>query len=189
MNFIPTQPEKAQDVPYYEDVTSQDGWQGQDTTKSMETLKSEVVQAISRLGGLVVGFQRGKFETEVGAREGFRIHYSIEASNGKMVAGRIDIAALPIKSDISYRRTSEQRQERSLKMALYMFRNSMKGVWFLQQLSPGYSALMPWMLVDGKEGKTISQLWSESTVMKNLLPPGESEFVDGKYTVSAKEGE
>ena len=182
MNFIPDQPKNNQEVPYFEDATSDAGWQGQATTKSIETLKSEIVQAVSRLGGLVVGFQRGKFETGKYTREGFRVHYSIEAANGRMVAGMIDIAALPIKKSVSYRSSIEKRQEQSLKMALYMFRDAMNGLWFLQQLSPGYSALMPWMLTEG--GKTISQLWSESPVMQNLLPPGESEFVDGKFTVS-----
>ena len=58
-NFIPDQPKKAVDVPFYDDVSSEGGWQGQSTTKSIDTLKSEIVQAVSRLGGLVVGFQKG----------------------------------------------------------------------------------------------------------------------------------
>ncbi len=27
---------------------------------------------------------------------------------------------------------------------------------------------------------TISQLWSESATMKNLLPPGEEDFIEGE---------
>lgn len=53
-NFIPDQPKKAADVPYFDDVSSDAGWQGQATTKSIETLKSEIVQAVCRLGGLVI---------------------------------------------------------------------------------------------------------------------------------------
>jgi len=35
------------------------------------------------------------------------------------------------------------------------------------------------MLVDGE--KTVTQLWQESKVMQNLLPPGETDFVEGNY--------
>lgn len=67
-------------------------------------------------------------------------------------------------------------------MALYMLRQGLSGLWFLQQLSPGYAALMPWMLTSGKNGeKTITQLWSESQSFSNLLPPGNAEFVEGTY--------
>ena len=73
------------------------------------------------------------------------------------------------------------KKEKALKMALYMLRISLDGMWFMQQLSPGYAPLMPWMIAN-QEGKTVSQLWAESSVMNNLLPPGESEFVEGEVT-------
>jgi hypothetical protein len=59
-----------------------------------------------------------------------------------------------------------------------MLRNSFDGLWFLQQLSPGFAPLMPFMLADGN--MTVSQLWSESSMMSNLLPPGEGDFVEGQ---------
>ncbi|MFA5714419.1 MAG: hypothetical protein WC998_01590 [Candidatus Paceibacterota bacterium] len=180
MNFIPEQSKKASDVPYFENVTASDGWQGQSTTKSIETLKSEIVQAISRLGGTVQSFQRGKFQIGKTEREGFQVSYFIETSTGKLFNGRVDIAALPNKYDPRSRSNIEKRREQSLKMALFMFRNAMDGLWFLQQLSPGYAGLIPWMLQEGSE-KTFTQLWTEGATMDNLLPPGESEFVDAKY--------
>jgi hypothetical protein len=65
-------------------------------------------------------------------------------------------------------------------MSLYMLRTALDGTWFLQQLSPGYAPLMPWMLVDGEH--TITQLWQESSIMRNLLPPGETDFVvEGQF--------
>jgi hypothetical protein len=134
------------------------------------TLQSEVTQSISRLGGLVISFQKGAFQGEV-IRDGFRIHYAITATDGHQVPGRIDIAALPAYSD--------KRRDASLRMALYMLRVALDGTWFLQQLSPGYSALVPFMLV--KDDKTLSQMWSESSIMNNLLPPGEDEFTEGEY--------
>jgi hypothetical protein len=159
-------------VPYYEDAKKEDGWQGQATTKTIKALQSEITQAVSRLGGLVTGFQKGSFQGVEGDRDGFRIHYAIEAADGRQIPGRIDIAALPVDPDINwYRADKNKHREASLKMALYMLRAALDGTWFLQQLSPGYSALVPFML--GQGDKTLSQMWSESAVMKNLLPPGD----------------
>ena len=159
-NFIPEQPKKAFEVPYFDDVTSDAGWQGHSTTKSIETLKSEIVQAVSRLGGMVTGFQKGKFMIGTQERNGFRVLYTIESGDGQMVPGRIDIASLPVRRSTMDRRQSsyEKRCENSLKMALYMLRNGFDGLWFLQQLSPGFAPLMPFMLIKGD--LTVSQLWS-----------------------------
>jgi hypothetical protein len=60
-----------------------------------------------------------------------------------------------------------------------MVRNALDGMWFMQQLSPGYASLMPWMMATKEQ--TISQLWSESSSMRNILPPGDSEFVEGTF--------
>ena len=176
--FIPEQPNEAQQVPFFDDVTGEGGWQGHGTSKSIDTLKAEIISSIARLGGLVSGFQRGTFQISGQERDGFQIHYSIETPDGSMVPGRIDVAALPIKKVASRRKSEKTRREKSLRMALYMLRQAMDGLWFLQQLSPGYAPMMPWMI--GKGGKTISQLWAESPVMSNLLPdPGEA-FVEGE---------
>jgi hypothetical protein len=176
-NFIPDQPKAVENVPFYEDVTSAQGWQGQTTTKSMETLKSEITMAVSRLGGMVNGFQKGIFLVGNQERQGFRVSYSIEIPDGKFMPGRIDIAALPVrKAPIN---SFNSRCEKSLKMALYMLRNSFDGLWFLQQLSPGFAPLMPFML-SGTKDLTVSQLWSETALMQSLLPPGDADFIEGE---------
>ncbi len=181
MNFIPETPKnEIQDVPYYDDVTSEGGWQGHSTSKSIETLKAEIIAAIGRLGGLVTGFQRGTFTIVDQMREGFQVLYGIERPDGEFIRGRIDVAALPVRDDYKRRRSFDTRREKSLKMALYMLRTALDGSWFLQQLSPGYAPLMPWMLAHGN--KTVTQLWQESPVMNALLPPGGSDFIDGEFT-------
>lgn len=170
MNFIPSQPKGEVTVPYFEDANREEGWQGYSTTKGIERLKSEITESITRLGGFVSGFQQGRFLTEKSReRDGFQIHYSIESANGMMMPGRLDIAALPVKD-----KWNGLRKDKSLRMALYMLRVALDGMWFMQQLSPGYAPLMPWMV--GKDGRTISQMWADSPVMSRLLPPGESEF-------------
>lgn len=181
MEFIPEQfKSESQEVPFFDDVTGEGGWQGHSTSKSLDTLKSEVMTSISRLGGLVTGFQRGIFQIGNVRREGFQIHYVIEQSDGTMSRGRLDIAALPVKDDYRLQRSFEKRKEKSLKMALYMLRNALDGTWFLQQLSPGFAPLLPWMLEE-RSGKTLTQLWSESISMGNLLPPPESDFITSNY--------
>lgn len=182
MDFIPEQPE-SRDVPFYDDVTSEGGWQGHRTQKSLDKLQVEVTDSLTRLGATVIGFQRGVFITGSHKRDGFRIRYFIQSPDGNTsIPGQFDIAALPIKTDYKLRKTENRRRADSLKMALYMARDAIDGLWYLQQLSPGFAPLMPWLLASS-ENKTISQLWSESTVMKNLLPPGGSDFdvVEGEY--------
>lgn len=179
MNFVPEQPTDSTKVPFFDEADKEAGWQGQATTKSIKTLQSEIIESISRLGGLVINFQRGSFQSEFGNRDGFRVHYVVQAGDGRQVPGRIDIAALPVKPDTYRSNSIDKRREQSLKMALYMLRTALDGTWFLQQLSPGYSALIPFMLMSGT-GKTVSELWAESSVMNNLLPPGDDEFVNGE---------
>lgn len=167
MNFTPDQRE-AQKVPFFEDATRSEGWQGYTTTKNTERLKNEVKDAIHRLGGFVVDFRQGTFHVDGKDRQGFQVHY--------VVAGRparLDIAALPVKD-----RWNTKKKEQSLKMALYMLAAGLNGAWFMQQLIPGYAPLMPMML--GEDGKTISQLWSESSVMSRLLPPGDGDFIEAE---------
>ncbi|MCK4817812.1 hypothetical protein KA005_18725, partial [bacterium] len=115
MEFIPEQPSKALEIPYFDDVTSEGGWRGMSTGKSIETLKSEVTQAIARLGGVVAGFVRGKMITPDGLeRGGFQIHYAIEAEGGKMIPGRLEIAALPVREKRRMRPgTLERKKEAS----------------------------------------------------------------------------
>jgi len=171
------QPEekKAQKVPFYEEASREEGWQGYSTTKSIKTLQAEIGDAVGRLGGIVSGFQRGTFQIDAQTREGFQVHYSIQNPGGQLVPGRMDVAALPVKN-----KWDAAKKEKSLRMALYMLRNALDGMWFMQQLSPGYAALMPWMI--GVDGKTITQLWSESSTMNRLLPPSDSEFIIAEVT-------
>ncbi|OGO26442.1 MAG: hypothetical protein A2136_05565 [Chloroflexi bacterium RBG_16_54_11] len=178
MNFIPETPKEEQEVPYFDDVTEKDGWQGMATTKSIETLQNEITNALFRLGAHVLSFQRGKYQGKT-SRDGFRVHYVLMAADGRNVPGRIDIAALPVKTSYSLSRTEKKRRDQALRMALYMLRTAMQGAWNMQQLSPGFSALVPFMLGQGTD-KTISELWSESPIMNNLLPPGDEEFIEGE---------
>lgn len=187
MAFKPNVPKLENSVPYFDDVTSTEGWQGQTTGKSIAQLKSEITSAISRMGGLVSAFIEGADDSlvidgEKVIRYGYQIHYSIEDVTGKMMPGQIDIVALPVRNDIRLRRSYETRKQQSLKMALYMFAISTNGLWFMEKLSPGYSGLMPFMLAD--KNRTISQLWVEGVKLGNLLPPPSD--IDSNTTIEGK---
>lgn len=161
--FTPDQ-NQAQKVPFFEDAKKEDGWKGHTTTKSEQRLQNEIKEALVRLGGLVVGFQKGTFQIENQTRQGYRIHYVIQNR-----PSRLDIAALPVKD-----KWNNKKKEQSLKMALFMLEIGLSGAWFMQILSPGYSPLMPFVLTE--DGKTISELWSEQTPLGKLLPAGTQKF-------------
>jgi len=175
MNFIPSQTIEAQEVPYFEDAKKSEGWQGQATEKAAKVLKSEIREALSRLGGQITTFQQGAFQINELSRDGFQIGYVVEAADGRQVSGRINIAALPVRID------TPKRRDQSLRMALYMLRVSLDGSWLFQQLSPGYSALVPFML--GSGNKTVSEIWLDSPIMNKLLPPGKQDFIEGEVKV------
>lgn len=165
MDFIPEQPTDVVEVPFYEDVKGDGGWQGHRTRKSERLLQGEISKAVSRLGGMVTGFQKGAF----GSRVGYRIHYTVSRPGGELWPGRMDIAALPVRN--------KGNMEKSLIMSLYMVRNTLDGSWFLQQLSPGFIPLLPWMLVPGKKGKNFTEQMTDDGMLQ--LPTG--DVVDGEF--------
>lgn len=167
MNFVPDQSE-AKRVPFFEDAKREDGWQGHATTKTVERLRREIEKALLLLGGIVVGFQQGKFIVEGQERQGFQVHYMVSG-----MPARLDIAALPVKD-----RWNSKKKEQSLKMSLYMLVYGLSGAWLMQQLVPGYNPLIPTMLAEGN--KTVSQMWSEKSSMRQLMPPQNTEFVDAE---------
>ena len=173
MPFVPDAT-PAKDVPFFENASTKDGgWQGHSSRSSVETLKREVQISLGRLGGSGVVIQAGRFEIGDKERLGFQISYLL--SNGDQVMkSRLNIAALPL------RKHTTTKANKTLKMALYMLRMALDGAWFLEQLSPGYAALIPWMLAPGAD-KTITEIWTQNTEIGLLLPPGEADFIEGEF--------
>lgn len=169
MNFVPDQAD-VKKVPYFEDAKREDGWQGHTTTKTVERLKREIEKALMLLGGIVVGFQQGKFVIEGQERQGFQVHYAVAG-----MPARMDIAALPVRD-----RWNNKKKEQSLKMALYMLALGLNGAWLMSQLVPGLNPLIPMMLTE--DGRTISQAWAENSAMGRLLPPPETDFIEAEVS-------
>jgi hypothetical protein len=174
--FIPEQSFEEVEVPFFDDVTAEDGWQGHATRKTLSALQSEVTQAFSRLDGLVINFIKGRYPS---GRLGYRIFYAIKMPNGEQIPGRMDIAALPVREPkvdgLRGRDAMQSKEEKTLKMALYMVKAALDGARFMKQLSPGYQPLMPWMIqpgVDPETAKTLTEAFNERNGM--LLSPSSS---------------
>lgn len=184
MKFIPDDnDEPTLDVPYFGEARKEDGWQGQGTTRSYDSLKSMVAQAMARLGGVVHGIHRGTYEIGGYERAGAQIHYSIEGPGGQMFYGRMDVASLPVrepKRSIRYHEILRNRQEKSLSMALYNVVQALKAQWVLKQMNPAYVPLMPWLIA--KDDKTISETYIEAGIGLALPEPREDgDSVPGEF--------
>ena len=169
MEFKPDKPQED-DVPCYEDAKSADGWNGAATGKTEKTLLSEVKEAIEALGGVILELNTGSFTDVKGRiRRGVIIKYIYpHPIDGNKMPGSIEIASLPCRNT--------SNREKSMCLALYNARDSLKALYVLQKLSPGFLPLMPFMLTD--DGQTMSQRWASAT--RQLPEPGpEEEIIDG----------
>ena len=188
INFTPdTQSEQA-DIPWLDEARSDDGWQGHSTNESVASLRSQISAEIGRLGGTVTYWMPGEYEIDGQKRPGIRMEYQIVGPNGQAFTGRIDVAGLPWeppyngdKSHGGYKNAVENKRKKSLAMALYNVREALKAMRILQILSPGYAALVPWMLV-AETGKTIGEMWG---VGSPALPaPNEDgKIVDSEFVI------
>jgi hypothetical protein len=187
MEFYPESNEIPEfDIPYHDELRAADGWQGQTTTLSIERLKADITNALSKLGGMVHQFHRGYYEIGGKKRPGVQIIYSVEGPQGKMAYGRFDIASAPVKEP-SYRRgwqeTMRRREDQSLRTGLYNVVQALKAQWVLKKLNPSYMPLIPWMLIDGE--RTVNEAYREAGVGGRLLPSSvgelEKDVVDGEW--------
>ena len=185
MKFIPDDLDQQSDVPFLEEARADDGWKGQSTSKSIEQLRAEISAEIGRLGGTMTRFMRGEYEIQGQTRPGALIEYSIISLEGQGFQGRIDVAGLPFEESTGRQdsaRTNRKRRDKSLQMALFNVREGLQGARILQTLSPGYAALIPWLLTDS--GQTFGQLWREGLGIAALPAPAkDGEVVDAEFKV------
>ena len=169
------------DIPYHDELRAADGWQGQTTTLSLERLKSEIINALARLGGIVHRFNKGYYEIGGVRRPGVQIIYSVEGPDGRMAYGRFDIAAPPVKEPKQSSRgdaITRRREEQSLRTGLYNVVEALKAQWVLKMLNPSYIPLIPWMLVDGE--RTVNEAYRDAGIGGKLLPASVGEIKDGE---------
>ena len=176
-NFKPADNE-VKKVPFFDEVTSADGWEGHTTSKSVDKLISEIANNLTLLGCVFTGFQSGSF----GERPGFQIHFAMKAPDGGLIPSRLNIACLPInpRRRLRYRRgvKHDPRLEGTQKMALYMTAKAIKGMYFLNVLSPAFIPFMSLML--GRGEATLGEAWLQSGSLAQLMPPANSHFDAGE---------
>jgi len=188
MKFTPDTSDLQTEVPFLDEARAEDGWQGQGTKESIASLRSQISAEIGRLGGTVTRWMRGDYEIDGQKRPGVQLEYQITNGSGSAFVGRIDLAGLPWKdpyggnrSHSSYKVAVESNKNKSLAMALYNVREALKAMRILQVLSPGYAALVPWMLV-AETGKTIGEMWGIGN--KQLMAPsGSGEVVEAEFHI------
>ena len=170
MKFVPDDFEvKSSQVPWFEDASSELGIRGHRTHKTIETLKTEIKAAMSKLGGGVTSFLSGKFET-IPPRYAYQINFNYGVREGK-----IEIAVLPIKKETATRR------EGALKQALYTVREMLESQFNSGVLIPGSAPLIPYMIDD--QGRTLAEALSETDSIPLLSPPLEEgeNYVEGDF--------
>jgi hypothetical protein len=192
MKFIPEENQKVSEVPFLEDARSDDGWQGHGTGERVAALRAQISAEIGRLGGTVTRWLPGMYEIDDQKRPGIQIGYQIVGPGGSAFEGRIDVAGLPWrdpyggkKSHGGYKTAVENKKDTSLRMALYNVRQALIAMRNLQMLSPGYAALIPWMLKPGTD-QTLGEMWGIGS--KALpAPSDEGEILEADFEVIDEE--
>ncbi|MBK8467715.1 MAG: hypothetical protein IPL32_18025 [Chloracidobacterium sp.] len=158
------EPEKKENkLQYFDDVKSSDGWEGHTTSKTVERIIQEIQNNLALLDCVFVSCEKGKF----GERLGFRIHFAMKSKTGEMVSSRLNIACLPLRKKFIRRGTKDNRIEGTQKMALYMTAKAIKGMYFLNVLSPEF---IPFMSLILQGNQTLGQLWITRGGLTPLLP-------------------
>lgn len=150
MDFLPESNLKQREIPYFEDASI--SGKGGNLHKSIEGYQSDLGKAITKLGGLLTGIAPGTFSGKP-VRYGYRITFLIAN-----MPGRIDIAALPIRSE------TQAKKENALKQALYLFWKELDAAGDSWVYNPNNMPLLPYLI--GSGGKTVA----EELIQKGTLP-------------------
>ena len=154
MPFIPDKLElRAQDVPYFEDSQQRD-IPGRATHKSVAQLQREVITMLARLGAGSVQFVPGIHDGPR-KRHGYQILFWYGG-----IQGRIDCAALPLRSETA------GKKDRALAQALYLLRDELQAMVHSAVYKPGAVPLVPYLI--GPGGKTVTEWLVESQDVPQL---------------------
>lgn len=156
MQFIPDLGATERKLPYFEDATMS-GAAG-NLTKDLAYYCSQVSQAIARLDGMVIGFTPIKSDGKP-LRYGFRIAFILQG-----VAGRIDCAALPMRSE------TPGKKNKALSQALYLLWKKLDAEADAWVYNPGSIPLMPYLI--GASGHTVTEELTASGILPDFKPAG-----------------
>jgi len=155
MNFIPDQLHATKlDIPFFEEQKGEN-IPGRGTTKSCEKLQQEIRELMLKLEAFNTVFTPGTFADKP-KRYGYRLTFRLAG-----VAGRMEIAALPIRNETA------TRKDRALAQALYLVRNWLEAEVFSQVYRPGSMPLVPYLI--GAGDKTVIEALVESGSLPLLV--------------------
>lgn len=165
--FIPT-PLTVQGgpkVPYFEDAkTGKHGIKGVDIRRPMKSLIADLHAVLGRLGGGVKSITPGVFEGEP-QRDGFRIEFFYGQT-----AGRIEVAALPLRGNGRVAR--EQAEKQAISAVVRMLQSQYDSLIFMPDAIP----LVPFLI--GPDGRTVTEALIQSGNLPLLDGGYEGEYVD-----------
>lgn len=156
-NFIPNKPTPLfQKPPFFEDIKAADV-PGRRTEKKVSVLQGEVVEILGKLGAIGIYFLDGIFEGQP-KRYGFTVNFTVQT-----IPARIDVAALPLRSDTN--------KDRALAQALYLLRNRLEAQYYAAAYEPGLVPLLPYLI--GPDGQTVNEALVQSQILPSLTSGGQ----------------
>ena len=168
-------------IPFFQEAKSLDGWRGIGTTKSIKTLMAEISAEIARMGGTVSSIVKGRFDTDP-ERWGYRIEFDL-VKGERIFPGKIELAALPVKKPKHMNQKTKKgyntRLDKSLRMALYMIREYIAAGRLIGLMDLDHIPLVPWLIPSGSEF-TISQIFNTGS-QPQLSEPKEGDIHEGTF--------
>lgn len=165
--FTPmSEPAKVK-VPYLEDARA-DFAPYYSTDKKPETVQSEIIVELAKLGGYGVYFQQGTFGDKP-KRYGYVVHFQFNGA-----PGMFRVAGLPMYSE------TEKKRGQVLAQALCVVRDWCKQMVTSKVFQPGAEPLLQFMLV--AEGVNITDHILKSGKLPMLAAP-KSSVIDGHVEV------
>lgn len=159
VSFIPNKidTQKVDQVPFFEE-SQEARVAGYATKKSIDKLQKEITELLARLNAFGVTFVPGKYPSGKYQRFGFQINFVVGTTRG-----RIDCAALPIRSETAHKKDRAQAQ------ALFLVRNELEAAIMAVMYKPGSAPLVPYML--NSKGQTFTEWLAEGGEMPMLTAP------------------
>lgn len=155
-NFIPDAPKGfGGNVPYFEDIRAAD-IKGRRTEKAVSLLQRECVDLLTRLGAHSIGFVSGMYPGKP-QRYGYQVQFGYGS-----VRGRIDCAALPLRSETTL------KKDRALAQALYLLRMELEAQVNAWVYKPGAIPLVPYLI--GAGDKTVTEALVETRTLPSMTP-------------------
>lgn len=146
-SFIPDFKAPQTATPWFEDSSKLE-IPGRGTQKSTEKLQQEIAAILGKMGAFAIYYTSGQFPGKP-TRFGYRVHF--QWANA---AGRIDIAALPMKHE------TPDKKQKALAQALYLFRDKVQADFYASMYEPGGLPLIAYLL--DNNGKTVTEALIES---------------------------